>query len=128
MMTVSSRGAAALPALSLVLLAMSASSPSATAQRFDLSQLSLRAAAEAQAGSSGYFNCPEQVREQNNVWMSVEFLEGTSLSNASPNARDWIRKFIPIQATFPEFIFLNENDAEKGVVELPPLPCMRYKY
>ena len=67
MMTVSSRGAAALPALSLVLLAMSASSPSATAQRFDLSQLSLRAAAEAQAGSSGYFNCPEQVREQNNV-------------------------------------------------------------
>ena len=67
MMTVSSRGAAALPALSLVLLAMSASSPSATAQRFDLSQLSLRAAAEAQAGSSGYFNCPEQVREQINV-------------------------------------------------------------
>ena len=66
-MTVFSRGAAALPALSLVLLAISALSPSANAQRFDLSQLSLRAAAEAQAGTSGYFNCPEQVRLKNNV-------------------------------------------------------------
>ena len=97
MMTVSSRGAAALPALSLVLLAMSASSPSATAQRFDLSQLSLRAAAEAQAGSSGYFNCPEQVREQNNVNVCGIPLWKTPLSNASPNAREWVINLSPFK-------------------------------
>lgn len=66
-MTVSSLGAALLPASSLFLLVISTSLPSASSQRFDLSQLSLRAAAEAQAGSSGYFNCPEQVREQDSV-------------------------------------------------------------
>ena len=61
-MMVSSSGAAAVsPALILFLLVISSSVPSVSAQRFDLSQLSLRAAAEAQAGSSGYFNCPEQV-------------------------------------------------------------------
>ena len=61
-MMVSSSGAAAVsPALILFLLVISSSVPSVFAQRFDLSQLSLRAAAEAQAGSSGYFNCPEQV-------------------------------------------------------------------
>jgi hypothetical protein len=41
-----------------LLLLFSASSSSG--QRFDLSQLSLRAAAEAQAGSSDYFNCANQ--------------------------------------------------------------------
>ena len=67
-MAVSALGAASsLPALSLFLLVISASSPSASAQRFDLSQLSLRAAAEAQAGTSGYFNCPEQVRNEEAV-------------------------------------------------------------
>ena len=63
-MAVSLGAAAVLPSLSLSLLVISASLPSASSQRFDLSQLSLRAAAEAQAGTSGYFNCPEQVQEQ----------------------------------------------------------------
>ena len=51
--------------LSTILLLLLAWSPLATSQRFDLGQLSLRAAAEAQAGSSGYFNCPEQVQRMN---------------------------------------------------------------
>ncbi len=49
----------------LLLAVLAAAMPvPATPQRFDLSSLSLRAAAEAQAaaGTNGFFNCPEKER------------------------------------------------------------------